>query len=183
MRTSTRAFAVIDDLEYRLCRWIHRAGQYRPLRHLFAGVSRLGDGIIWYAMLLLLPIFSGKTGLVAAISMAIGALMGLLIYKGLKHMLVRERPFISHPDIDCLTAPLDRYSFPSGHTLHAVFFAVVASSWFPVFGPLLLSFAVLVALSRPVLGLHYPTDVLVGGLIGWLLARAVLHQVPPGTLF
>lgn len=183
MRTSTRAFAAIDGLEYRLCRWIHRAGQYRSARNLFATASRLGDGIIWYALLLLLPIFNGKAGLVAAISMAIGALLGLLIYKGLKHVLVRERPFISHPDIDCLTAPLDRYSFPSGHTLHAVFFAVVASAWFPVLGPLLLSFAILVALSRPVLGLHYPTDVLVGGLIGWLLARAVLNQVPPGTLF
>lgn len=183
MRSAARAFAAVDELEYRLCRWIHRAGYYRPVRRLFATVSRLADGIIWYTMLLLLPILAGKTGLVAALSMAVGALLGLLIYMGLKHVLVRERPFISHPDIDCLTAPLDRYSFPSGHTLHAVFFAVVASAWFPVLGPLLLGFAILVALSRPVLGLHYPTDVLVGGLIGWALARAVLHQLPPGSAF
>lgn len=182
MRTTARAFAAIDGLEYRLCRWIHRAGHYRPLRALFAGVSRLGDGMVWYAMLLVLPLAAGKAGLVAALSMAVGALFGLLIYKGLKSVLVRERPFISHPDIDCLTAPLDRYSFPSGHTLHAVFFAVVASAWFPLLGPALFGFAALVALSRPVLGLHYPTDVVVGGLIGWALALLVLHQVPPGTM-
>lgn len=182
MRSTARAFAAIDGLEYRLCRWIHRAGYYRPVRGFFAGVSRLGDGMIWYALLLLLPLAAGKVGLVAALSMAVGALFGLLIYKGLKTALVRERPFISHPDIDCLTAPLDRYSFPSGHTLHAVFFAIVASAWFPILGPVLFAFAFLVALSRPVLGLHYPTDVLVGGLIGWMLALAVLHQVPPGAM-
>ena len=182
MRTTARAFVAIDGLEYRLCCWIHRAGHYRPVRALFAGVSRLGNGPIWYGLLLLLPLAAGKTGLVASLSMAVGALFGLLIYKGLKSVLVRERPFISHPDIDCLSAPLDRYSFPSGHTLHAVFFAVVASAWFPLLGPALFGFAALVALSRPLLGLHYPTDVVVGGLIGWALALLVLHQVPPGTV-
>ncbi len=182
MRSIGRAFATMDGLEYRLCRWIHRAGRYRPVRAVFAAVSRLGDGIIWYGLLLTLPLAAGKAGLVAALSMAIGALFGLLIYKGLKAVLVRERPFIAHPDIDCLTAPLDRYSFPSGHTLHAVFFATVASAWFPVLGPALFGFAFLVGLSRPLLGLHYPTDVLVGGLIGWALALMVLHQLPPGSM-
>ncbi len=181
MRTTAQAFAVIDGLEYRLCRWIHRAGHYRSVRALFAGISRLGDGPIWYVMLLMLPLAAGKTGLVASLSMAVGALFGLLIYKGLKAVLVRERPFISHPDIDCLSAPLDRYSFPSGHTLHAVFFAVTASAWFPLLSPALFGFATLVAVSRPLLGLHYPTDVVVGGLIGWGLALLVLYQVPPGT--
>lgn len=182
MRSTDRAFAAIDGLEYRLCRWIQRAGHYPALRRLFAGVSRLGDGIIWYALLLVLPLAAGQAGMLAALSMAVGALVGLLIYKTLKAVLVRERPFISHPDIDCLTAPLDRYSFPSGHTLHAVFFAVVTAAWFPLLGPVLFVFAALVALSRPVLGLHYPTDVLVGGLIGWGLALLVLHQLPPGSL-
>lgn len=182
MRTTARALAAFDELEYRLCRWINSAGRYRPVRSLFAGVSRLGDGVLWYALMLILPLIAGRAGLVASLSMAVGALLGLLIYKGLKAVLVRERPFIAHTDIDCLTAPLDRYSFPSGHTLHAVFFAVVASAWFPGLGPALFGFAALVALSRPVLGLHYPTDVLVGGLIGWALALAVLHQVPPGSL-
>ena len=183
MRTPVRPFAVIDGLEYRLCRWVHGAGRYRPVRNLFALVSRLGDGLVWYALILSLPVVAGKPGLLAALSMAVGALTGLLIYKGLKAVLVRERPFIAHSDIACLTAPLDRYSFPSGHTLHAVFFAVVASAWFPVLGPLLFGFAGLVALSRPVLGLHYPTDVLVGGLIGWSLAVVVLNWVPPGAMF
>lgn len=182
MRATARAFAAIDGLEYRFCRWVHGAGRYQAARRLFALVSRLGDGVVWYLMLLMLPLFAGKTGLVASLSMALGAFAGLVIYKGLKRVLVRERPFIAHADIDCLTAPLDRYSFPSGHTLHAVFFAVVASTWFPALGPLLFGFAALVALSRPVLGLHYPSDVLVGGLIGAALALLTLILVPPTVM-
>ena len=183
MRSATRAIAAMDELEYRLCLWIHRAGHYPAVRAVFAVISRLGDGLIWYAMLLILPLAAGRSGLLAALSMATGAMAGLLIYKALKALLVRERPFIAHADIHCLTAPLDRYSFPSGHTLHAVFFAVVGSAWFPVWGPALFGFAALVALSRPILGLHYPTDVVVGGLIGWSLALLVLHWVPAGTIW
>lgn len=182
MAEPVRTFATINVLEYRLCACIHRAGRWPAVRYPFQAISRLGDGPVWYAFLVALPVFAGRTGLEAALVMALGALAGLGIYKGLKVALVRERPYISHPDISCLTAPLDRYSFPSGHTLHAVFFAVAGSAWFPVLAPALFVFAALVALSRPLLGLHYPTDVLVGALIGWSLAELMLALFPPGTL-
>ena len=48
--------------------------------------------------------------------------VGLAVYKFLKRTFVRERPFIRHAGISLAGAPLDRYSFPSGHTLHAVAF-------------------------------------------------------------
>jgi undecaprenyl-diphosphatase len=65
---------------------------------------------------------------------------------------------------------LDRYSFPSGHTLHAVSFTTLAVSSFPELAWLLVPFAALIAASRVVLGLHYPTDVAAGALIGATLA-------------
>ena len=46
-------------------------------------------------------------------------------------LLVRERPFIRHPAITLEMPPLDRYSFPSGHTLHAVCFTWQAVAHFP----------------------------------------------------
>jgi undecaprenyl-diphosphatase len=69
---------------------------------------------------------------------------------------------------------LDRYSFPSGHTLHAVSFSLIALHYFPGLAWLLLPFTLLVALSRLVLGLHYPTDVLIATLLGGGLATTSL---------
>ena len=56
--------------------------------------------------------------------MALTGALGVVVYKVLKKTFVRERPFITHTTIDLAMAPLDRYSFPSGHTLHAVSFAL-----------------------------------------------------------
>ncbi len=89
----------------------------------------------------------------------------------LKQLFVRERPFITHTAIDPAAAPLDRYSFPSGHTLHAVSFAWQASAHFPELAWLLLPLAGLIAASRVVLGLHYPSDVLAGAVLGAALAE------------
>ncbi|HNW79764.1 MAG TPA: phosphatase PAP2 family protein, partial [Candidatus Competibacteraceae bacterium] len=72
-------------------------------------------------------------------------------------------------------APLDEYSFPSGHTLHAVSFSIIAVYYYPVLAWLVLPFTVLVALSRLVLGLHYPSDVLAGILLGAALASLTLQ--------
>ena len=102
------------------------------------------------------------------------ALAGVLIYKLLKNRLVRERPSLTHGDILCGTAPLDRYSFPSGHTLHAVSLTIMLAHFEPLLLPIALPFAVLVALSRVILGLHYPSDVIVGAVIGASLAGASL---------
>jgi undecaprenyl-diphosphatase len=155
-----------DDAEYRLCRRLNRGIEYRWVRVLFKTASRLGDGVIWYAFMLALPLLYGARGLrVALVMLATGAL-GLLVYKVLKRTFVRERPFIRHRGISLAGAPLDRYSFPSGHTLHAVCFTWQMVAAFPGLAPLLVPVALAIAASRVVLGLHYPTDVLVGALLG-----------------
>ena len=177
--TNARNLARFDQLERRACIAFNRSSRYRAIAQFFAAVSRLGDGVFWYSLMALLPLVHGAYGLRAAAVMAAAGLGGLTIYKVMKSRLVRERPYISHPDILSGTAPLDRYSFPSGHTLHAVMFTMIAVSYFPALAAILIPFALLVALSRVILGLHYPTDVIVGALIGWGLAWAALRLVPP----
>jgi len=166
MATHGSLLARFDHAEYRLCRRLNRGVQLTWVRVFFKTASRLGDGVIWYALMLALPLLYGDEGLrVAAIMLATGA-VGLALYKFLKRTFVRERPFIRHAGISLAGAPLDRYSFPSGHTLHAVAFTWLAVAAFPELGFVLLPLALAIAASRVVLGLHYPTDVLVGALLG-----------------
>jgi undecaprenyl-diphosphatase len=154
--------------------WMHRATTRPWVVLLLVAVSWLGDGVLWYTAMALLPWLGGEPGIDCAIYMlAIGSL-NLVIYKVVKRHTARPRPFVSCPGIRACTKSLDEFSFPSGHTMHAVAFSIVISSFYPPAAPVAWSFTLLVALSRVVLGLHYPSDVAVGAAIGALTSSLTL---------
>lgn len=163
--------ARFDAVEYGICRQLNRGASLPVPRKMFQIASRLGDGVVWYVLIFSLPMLYGTAAIKPAVVMALTGILGVILYKLLKRVFVRERPFITHSSIALAGAPLDRYSFPSGHTLHAVSFAWQASAHFPELSWVLVPLAALIAGSRVVLGLHYPTDVLVGGVIGASLAE------------
>lgn len=163
---ASRLFERVDQWEFGLCRSVNRITRYPIVRGYFRVVSRLGDGWLWYALILALPALLGPPGWSLAFAMTLTGIVCTLIYKLLKHTLIRERPFISFPSIDCRMAPLDRYSFPSGHTLHAVSFTTLLFSASPGLAIMTLPFTLSVMASRVVLGLHYPSDVAAGAVIG-----------------
>lgn len=169
----SRFFSQVDQAEFALCRSINRSLRYQPVLSLFKVISRMGDGWLWYALILCLPLLYPREGLAVALLMTGTGLVCTVTYKLLKRWLVRERPFISFPVIHCGTPPLDRYSFPSGHTLHAVCFTTVLALTIPALAILVLPFTLAVAASRVVLGLHYPSDVLAGAVIGGVMGMVV----------
>lgn len=113
----------------------------------------------------LVAIYAGAAALVA---LAVSYVIGLAWY--------RPRPFVADPTlVHALVAHANDSSFPSDHATLA--FAIALGLWSlgPAWGPLLLALGVVVAFARVFVGVHWPTDVLagaiLGGLAGWLLPR------------
>lgn len=168
------------------CGWCLRAnrwGEGGRSRAYFAAISRLGDGVFWYALMAVLIALDGIAGLSASLHLAATGVIALTLYRLLKRWTRRPRPFASDQRIHAWVVPLDEFSFPSGHTLHAVAFSLVAMAHYPMLAWLLIPFTASVAVSRVVLGLHYPSDVLAATVIGSGLAGLSLRLVPGVSLF
>lgn len=153
-----------------LCITFNRTSHNILIRNFFKAISRLGDGIFWYSLMALMLCVDQAHAFLPVSHMAVAGLIGTLIYKWLKVRTLRPRPFNVHQQISLRSVPLDQFSFPSGHTLHAVIFSMVAIHYYPMLSVALIPFTILIGLSRPILGLHYPSDVLVGAFIGILIS-------------
>jgi undecaprenyl-diphosphatase len=163
-----------------LARWdlAATAGSNRVNRHhgwglAFAVTSRLGDGWFWYGLAAVMLGIDGLAALPLVVLLTAAGLSGSLLYKLLKHGIRRPRPCDVHRML-LTVAPLDRFSFPSGHTLHAVIFSVILTAQMPALAWVVWPFTAMVAASRLVLGLHYPSDVIAGAGIGALWAGLAL---------
>jgi membrane-associated phospholipid phosphatase len=131
-----------------------------PLAVLGVGIAKGDKEIKWMAL---------EAGL------GIGGAMAATVI--LKYSLKRNRPFVSHPELQNLSSPTDP-SFPSGHSSSVFATATMMSlhckKWYVVVPAY--TYAGLVAYSRLHLGVHYPTDVLVGSLLGSACAY-ITHKV------
>ena len=156
--------------DHALCVRFNCAVRIAPVCRAFRIISRLGNGVFWYSLMLALLAVDGARAFAPVARMAATGLVCTLLYKWLKSKTSRPRPFAVENAVRAGADPLDPFSFPSGHTLHAVAFSVVAIAFYPVLAWLLVPFTILVAVSRVVLGLHYPSDVLAGAALGALIS-------------
>lgn len=145
--------------------------------------TRLGDaGILWIAMSLLMLFWkpTRKAGALALCAMALGLLVTNIT---IKPLVQRGRPWLDWPIVPLVTEK-DPNSFPSGHTCAAFaagmcWMRALPWRWGRVAAVVL---AVCMGLSRLYVGVHYPTDVLVGALIGalcaWVVWSAYRYRTP-----
>ncbi len=144
-------------------------------------ITSLGDGgRIWIAVTLLLLISkkTRKIGIMSGVAL-IGS--GLINNTLIKNLVARPRPYTRLEDLTILISKPGEFSFPSGHTASSfaagvVFFRQLPKKW----GVPALILAILIGLSRLYVGVHYPTDVLAGMIVGTLLAIGSEYLVLKG---
>lgn len=158
--------------ELKILDFIHSHFSCGFLDFLMPIITKFGDkGIFWISVTVLLICFkkTRKTGLTAGLALALGAVICNLI---LKNAVARIRPYdlneLIRPEL--LVPALSDYSFPSGHTAASFEAATAMLLNERRLGIPALVLAVLIALSRLYLYVHYPTDVLIGAVLGILAA-------------
>ncbi len=141
------------------------------LNPIMVGITMLGNGGFIWILISLGLLFSKKTRKYGWIC-GIALILMLFATNGLiKPLVARARPYEAIDALQALVPPPHGTSFPSGHTASAFAVAVVLfrnidkkiSGW-------ILALAVLISLSRIYVGVHYPTDVLGGALLGIVCA-------------
>jgi undecaprenyl-diphosphatase len=143
------------------------------LTGLMKSASRLGDWPLWVVTGLCLLASGEHRSQVTALAAALAAGLSVLIFKGVKNLVGRPRPFESWQGLTSLVPVPDKFSFPSGHTMTAFAVWAVLAHGTPALALPFLGMALLIGISRIFLGMHYPTDVLVGALLGSSLGRSV----------
>ena len=134
-------------------------------------ITSLGNGgMLWIAatVLLMIPKKTRKIGLMSAI-----ALLGSLIINNnlIKNLVQRPRPFRTFPELQIIIPTPSEFSFPSGHTSSSFAAAAVFYRHLPKkLGVPSVVLAGLIGFSRLYVGVHYPTDVLAGVIMGILLS-------------
>ena len=145
----------------------HRA----KLTNMGRAVSFTADGPL-YAILAVLLWLNNYHTLVTVI--AAGFILERVLYLILKRGFKRNRPADALDNFNSFIIPSDQFSFPSGHTSGAFFMAYCLSEWFPGLNVVLYIWAMNVGLSRIFLGVHFPTDTVIGALLGSACAALMI---------
>jgi len=151
--------------------WLHVTKQV-PYRRSVRLLSHTGDGHLYVLIGLCIWIFEPVSGSQFACACALAYGLEVSLYFVLKNMIKRDRPAIKIQSYTPWITPSDQFSFPSGHTAAAFVFANLICVFYPAFAPPLYLWASLIGLSRVLLGVHYPSDIAAGALLGTGCASA-----------
>ena len=156
--------------------WINRIGNELP-GLFWENVTTIGDGLV--ATVLLVVLFSHHPSLLRAGFVA--AILASILSRALKWTFDADRPaaILDHDLFEIIGPTLSHSSFPSGHTIAVFTIAGLAVLHFSRirFGVLLFAVALVGGFSRAVVGAHWPMDIFIGAVVGWLCAWMALQWI------
>lgn len=165
---------MIQGLDERGLLWIAEHLRFPILDAVFSFYTQLGNGgkiFIVAALVLLLFRSTRRAGVSALMAMLLGTVVTNIT---IKPLIGRVRPWVVIENFPALVAEADPNSFPSGHTCAAFAFAMALCAALPQkWGKAVaLTAAGMMGFSRLYVGVHFPSDVLVGAVIGTLCGFA-----------
>ncbi len=160
--------------------WANNWWSSSVLDQVIPWVTHLGSHVAVIIFLILCLIFIKKRKTFLYLLLLYGIQSGVVY--GLKFLINRKRPLVFLETLSKLSQGpgeiLDP-SFPSGHTLYAFMMATLLATWFPRYRIIFYIAAGFIGWTRIYLGLHFPTDVIAGGLLGYGITKLFLHRASP----
>ena len=163
-------FLALDNRLSSIAQVTERSSSARALASLLA---HSGDSWFWLFGLVVLWLLGTQYWRYRAIALGLGVLVTALVVMSVKFTVRRRRP---EGDWGRIYRNTDPHSFPSGHAARALMLAVLALGLGPLwFGLLLSIWAPTVGIARVAMGVHYPTDIIAGMALGFVMGVLILQ--------
>jgi undecaprenyl-diphosphatase len=160
------------EIDLRLSKMIVVLRLHSRLRPIAKILVQIGDGWFWIPVVCLIYLERPRSESFEIIRQSLIALgVSLAFYGPLKLTVRRPRPFQLLTGGTTEVSPIDKFSFPSGHTMNNLAIGLVVAHFFPSLFWAMLLLPIIWGLLRVYFGLHFLSDVVAGGLLGILSFR------------
>jgi undecaprenyl-diphosphatase len=170
-----RLLHVFSHFERRLFEGVNRHFDKKRLNLFFRTITHFGGASFTILSVLVLMLLSSRQVRITAIASALALTLSHIPVHVLKKLFPRKRPYLVLERTKYPSNPLKDHSFPSGHTTAIFSIMVPFVLLMPSLAIILIPLGFSVALSRIYLGLHYPSDVLAGIILGSFFGELCVH--------
>lgn len=166
----------LQELDTQLFYQLNRISKH-SIKNTSKWISKTGDGHLYFVIALATIALSDEFSPDFFYTALAAFAVELPIYLILKNVVKRNRPFEKLVAFKSHISPSDKFSMPSGHSAAAFLFATVVASYFPALAVFAYIWASLIALSRVLLGVHFPGDTIIGAVLGIACAEFVINTL------
>jgi undecaprenyl-diphosphatase len=165
----------LQNIDVKMLNLINKKFRYAILDKIMPLITAMGNGgIVW--VIISICLMNSKHYRVEGYMIITSLIVTTIIGEGLiKHVIKRTRPFDNMKENKLLISKPITYSFPSGHTASSFAAAGILIMMDNQLSILVVILASLIAFSRIYLNVHYPTDVVIGIILGLLCSRLVIN--------